>query len=216
MKVLLVNKFHYLKGGSERVYFDTKKILEENGHQVICFSMKHENNIHCEQSDYFVDNVDYASHNDSFSKVARFIYYKKAAEKLEKLIKQEKPDIAHLHNISHQLTPSILKPLKEAKIPIIQTLHDYQLICPNYRLYTNGNVCEKCKVHRYYECVANKCMRDSTSASLLAASELTFQWFLQFYRERVDLFVSPSEFLKNKLKEWEVKQEVEVLPNFID
>ena len=216
MKVLLVNKFHYLKGGSEKVYFDTKELLEQNGHQVVCFSMDHEKNEACADDQYFVSNVDFGSHEGWFKKAMRFIYNKEAAEKLEILLEQEKPDIAHLHNISHQLTPSILKPLRKHGIPIVQTLHDYQVICPNYRLYTEGAVCERCRKHKYYNCVLHKCVQNSRAASYLAALELKMQWLFRFYKEKVDLFISPSAFLKNKLVEWGMKRPIEVVSNFVD
>jgi glycosyltransferase involved in cell wall biosynthesis len=160
--------------------------------------------------------VDFGSHEGWFKKARRFIYNKEAAEKLEILLEQEKPDIAHLHNISHQLTPSILKPLKKRGIPIVQTLHDYQVICPNYRLYTESEVCERCKKHKYYNCVLHKCVQNSRAASLLAALELKMQWLFRFYKEKVDLFISPSAFLKTKLTEWGVKRPMEVVPNFVD
>jgi len=216
MKILLVNKFHYLKGGSERVYLATKKLLEDYGHEVVCFSMKHEKNLPCAQEKFFVKKVDFSSKKKFFSKFFRFFYYCRAAKNLQCLIEQEKPDLAHLHNISHQLTPSILKPLKKNNIPVVQTLHDYQAICPNYRLYTQGHVCEKCKKHKYHNCLINKCLQDSYLASALAALELTLQWLFKFYRQKVDLFISPSVFLKQKLKEWGVKRPINVLPNFLE
>ncbi|NQT49952.1 glycosyltransferase family 4 protein [Candidatus Kuenenbacteria bacterium] len=216
MKILLVNKFHYQKGGSERVYFDTKEILEKNGHEVICFSMKDERNRACAQDYFFVPNVDFQSRKNWFLKAMRFIYFSKAAENLEKLIVQEKPDVAHLHNISHQLTPAILKPLKEHKVPVVQTLHDYQLICPNYRLFTKGKVCERCRKHKYYNCVFNKCVQNSFAASLLSALELKFQWLFRFYKQKVDLFISPSEFLKERVQDWGIKKQIKVVNNFID
>jgi len=216
MKILLVNKFHYLKGGSERVYFDTKELLEKNGHQVVCFSMKDERNVASPQEKYFVPNVDFNSRWNWFGKAARYIYFPRAAKNLEKLIIDEKPDLAHLHNISHQLTASILKPLKKHGIPIVQTLHDYQLICPNYRLFTKGRVCERCKKHKYYNCVFNKCVQNSFWPSVLAAMELKAQWLFGFYRQKVDLFISPSDFLKTKLRQWGVDQPIEVVNNFVD
>lgn len=216
MKVLLVNKFHYLKGGSERVYFATKDLLEKNGHQVVCFSMQDEKNLPCPEEKYFVPHVDFESHEDWLGKVGRFLHYPRAARNLEKLIIAEKPDIAHLHNISHQLTPSILKPLRKHGVPIIQTLHDYQLICPNYRLFTGGKVCERCKKHKYYNCVIHRCVQGSVAASALAALELKWQWLSRSYKEKVDWFISPSQFLRDKIKQWGIKNQVEVINNFID
>ncbi|MBU1131760.1 glycosyltransferase family 4 protein [Patescibacteria group bacterium] len=216
MKVLLVNKFHFLKGGSERVYFETGSLLEKKGHQVIYFSMKDKRNVYSPQEKYFVENVDFTSRKNWLRKSFRYIYYKKAAENLERLILAEKPDIAHLHNISHHITPAILKTLKKYGIPVVQTLHDYQIICPNYRLFTEGAVCERCKKRKYYNCVLHRCIQNGFAPSVLGAKELYFQWFFKFYREKVDLFICPSGFLQTKLKDWGVKQKTKVVPNFID
>ena len=217
MKILLINKFYWQKGGSERVFLHTKKLLEQNGHQVVCFSMEDEkNNLPSSYSKYFVPYTNFQSKNSWFGKALRFIYYPLAAKNLEKLIQLENPDIAHLHNISHQLTPSILKPLKKHQIPVVQTLHDYQLICPNYRLFTKGKVCEKCKKHKYYQCSLNKCVQNSFWSSSLAGLELFLQWIFRFYKEKVDLFISPSQFLKDKVREWGIKQPINVINNFIN
>ena len=216
MKILLVNKFHYLKGGSERVYFLTKKILEENGHDVICFSMKDERNLPSDEAKYFSSNIDFSSTERWVGKSRKFICNPEAAKKLKQLIDKEKPDVAHLHNISHQLTPSILKPLRKAGVPIVQTLHDYQMICPNYRLYVKGEVCERCYKHRYYNCFINKCMRNKRLPSLLATVELYLQWIMRTYRQKIDIFISPSQFLQKKLQDWGVKKPIEVVNNFIE
>lgn len=216
MKILLANKFHYQRSGSEKVYFFTKKILEEHGHEVICFSMKDEKNIACPEEKYFINNIDFTSFDSWWGKLWHYLYSKEAERNIEDLIIETKPDIVHLHNFTHQLTASILKPIKSYGIPVVQTLHDYQLLCPNYKLYTKGRVCERCKKHKYYHCAFNRCVQDSLGPSILAALDLAFQWIFQLYREKIDLFISPSVFLKNKLVEWGVTQKVEVLPNALN
>ncbi|MEK7512102.1 MAG: glycosyltransferase family 4 protein [Patescibacteria group bacterium] len=216
MKILLINKFHYLKGGSERVYFDTKKILEENGHEVVCFSMKDERNLPFGQSEYFVDHIDFSAPGNWWKKISRYFYYPEATRKLEQLIVNEKPDIAHLHNIYHQLTPSILAPLKKHKIPVVMTLHDYQLICPNYQLFQHGRICEHCRKHKYYHCFIHRCVQNSFPASLMAAKELLLNWLFGFYQRGVDFYISPSNFLKEKFVAWGIKKQIEVINNFIE
>ncbi len=215
MKVLLINKFYYIKGGSERVFFNTKELLEKNGHQVICFSMKDSRNLPSSYEKYFVPYVDFQNKKKWLRKVLRFIYFKKSAKSLAQLIAQEKPDIAHLHNISHQITPAILKPLKKLNIPVVQTLHDYQIICPNYRLFNKDKVCEKCFQHKYYKCTINKCVQEQCLPSLLSSLELYHQWVGKYYKEKVDLFISPSKFLKDKVLDWGLERPIEVLPNFL-
>ncbi|MDD5043044.1 MAG: glycosyltransferase [Patescibacteria group bacterium] len=220
MRILLVNKFFYLRGGSERYFFELKKLLESHGHEVICFSMKDEKNFPSPQSDFFVANVDFASRRGFFSnikKAGHSLYSPEARRKMEALIKKYRPEVAHLHNISHQLSPSILSILKEYKIPTIQTLHDYQLICPNYKLFTEGAVCERCRRHRYYEAVIHKCIKESYVASAWGALEMAIHKSLQIYERVLKYYVSPSVFLAKKLEKWGYPPgKTKVVNNFID
>ena len=212
MKILLINKFHYLKGGAERVYFETKRLLEENGHDVICFSMQDEKNVPCTESGFFVPHVDFSDKVGWYKKAFRFIYYKESARRLEKLIKEEKPDIAHLHNVYHQLTYSILKPLKKYHIPIVQTLHDYNLIAPDYNLYSNNRICESCKAHKYYKCVFRKCLQNSFFSSLWGALESYVSWFAG-YAKKIDQFIAPSKYLSQKYADWGFTRPIKVIHN---
>ena len=96
MKILMVNKFFYKKGGSETYYFELKKLLEQNGHKVIDFSMKDKKNFESKYSDFFIDNIDYDDQKTILQKVIlgfKIIYSYESKNKLEKLIKEEKPDI---------------------------------------------------------------------------------------------------------------------------
>lgn len=218
MKILLVNKFYYLKGGAERYFFDLKKLLEEKGHHVISFSMEDERNFESQEKQYFVSNVDIEKLRFSFKAAGRILYSFEAKRKLEKLIKKEKPDIAHLHNIYHQISPSILTVLKKYKIPIVMTLHDFKILCPVYILYTHGEICERCKTYRYWQCTLHKCAKNSYAASKLNTFEMYLHKFLRIYEKNVDLFIVPSEFLKNKILEWcRLSQEkITVLPHFAE
>ena len=215
MKILLINKFHYLRGGAEQVYFNTKKVLEKNGHQVVCFSMKDERNEPCQQDGFFVKNVDFENNKQWFWKALRYLYYPEAGRKLEQLIREEEPDVAHLHNISHHLSTSIIKVLNKHKIPIVQTLHDYQWIAPNYNMFSRGAIDESCRKHKYYNCIFHKCVRNSFWASVLAVLELYYYWIMKPYK-KIQLFISPSQFLKDKYIDYGFPPIVKVIPNFLD
>lgn len=220
MKILLVNKFFYKKGGSESYFFDLADILEKNGHEVIFFSMKDPKNKITKFNNYFVDSIDFNRDEGLFKnlkKVGHLIYSIEAQRKIQKLVKKYQPDIAHLHNISHQISPSILSVFKKYNIPVAQTLHDYELICPNYRLFVKGSVCERCKKHKYFNAVKNKCLKNSTAASLAVAAELAIHKVFGFYRYGVDKFITPSMFLKKKLVAWgQDENKIINLPNFIN
>ena len=134
MKVLLANKFFYLKGGSEYVFFESARIFKERGDSVSFFSMKHPKNISTEYSKYFVSNVDYEKGGIKNMLVAslKLLYSIESMKKIDELLRDDKPDIAHLHNIHHQISPSIIKSLKKQNIPVIVTLHDYKMVCAIY------------------------------------------------------------------------------------
>jgi len=222
VKILLVNNFYYNRGGDCTYLFSLKKLLEEKGHKVIVFSMHHPRNFKSEYSKYFVSHVDYAeesrnmSISSGFRVLFRSIYSTEARKKMEKLIKDEKPDIVHLNNIRHHLTPSILYPVKAENIPIVWTLHDYQLICPNISFLAGGRICERCKKRKYYWPPLVRCKKDSLPASTMAAIEHTAQWIFKMY-DLVDVFICPSEFLRNKFIEYGFQEKKLVLLNhFVD
>lgn len=220
MRILLVNKFHYLKGGSETYYFSLKELLEEHGHEVIEFSMDDPKNLPSKYSDYFIDNIDYNKKHSLLTKAslaAKLVYSFEAKNKIEKLINDYKPDIAHLHIFQHQLTPSILGVLKKHSIPIVYTAHDFKMICPNYKmLLPTGEICEECNGERYYKCLKNKCVKGSLGNSLIDMVEAYVHKFLKSY-DLLDAVITPSDFYRKKFIEFGINEEkVYYIPNFLD
>ncbi len=223
MKVLMCNSFYYLRGGAERCFFDLMHLLESHGHEVIPFSMVDVRNQPSAYDSYFLSKVDFPSHlNNSNSLeaklrlVERVLYSREAKSKIKALIEATQPDIAHVHGIAHETSPSILPAIKKAGIPIVQTLHDYKLLCPNTSFVSQGVICEKCKKHRYYNVVRYRCKRDSLAASLLAGMELYFHKATKIYEGNVDLFISPSRFLQNKVTEYGIQNPIVHLPNYVN
>lgn len=215
MKILQINKFYYLKGGSERYLFDLTKLLKRKGHRVIPFSMKDERNLPSKYSDYFIENINL--HKFSLVNIFKFFYNYEAVKKLKKLIENEKPDIAHLHNIAHQLTPAIIKVLKENNIPIVQTLHDYKLICPNAKLFTKGKYCEACINGKYYYCFIKNCIHKSYFKSFLGMLEAYFNNRIKKSYQNIDLFIAPSEFIRNTCLKFGVSgKKIKVICNFVE
>ncbi len=209
MKILMIDKYYFIKGGAERYYFELKHILELMGHTVIPFSMQHPANFETAYDAFFVDNVEY-NHASTLKKVttlpgatARMFYSLQARKRLEKLLAQEKPDLAHLHMIDHQLSPSILHALKQYGLPVIQTVHQYKLVCPNYKLYNprTGEICQKCLGGNLLHPIRERCHKDSLLASTLIALESTFHRLIGIYEKNIDLFHVPSHFMGAKLVE---------------
>ncbi len=204
----MVDKYYFVKGGAERYLFELTEALQANGHEVIPFAMQHEKN-HCTPyASFFVNHIEFniqspvARIMNSFKIMSRVIYSRHAQRKLQSLIETSKPDIAHLHIIDHQISPSILVTLKKYDIPIIQTVHQYKMICPNYRFYIEdkNEICEKCIHGKFYHAIYKKCHKHSYAASTLVAFESYIHKSLHVY-DRVDLFHVPSHFMGSKLKE---------------
>ncbi|KAA3612234.1 MAG: glycosyltransferase family 1 protein [Calditrichaeota bacterium] len=208
MKVLMIDKYYFIKGGAERYYFELSKVLQNHGHEVIPFSMQHPENFETEYADYFVPNIEFNGMS-SVQKLrhmpeilGRVVYSRAAKEAVTRLIEATKPDIAHLHMIDHQLSPSILHAFRDAGIPVIQTCHQYKLVCPSYRLFVmhSNEVCERCISGNYYHAFAQKCLKESRAASAIVMLESYVHKWMKIY-EHIDLFHVPSQFLGDKLIE---------------
>ncbi len=216
MRILLVNKYHYLKGGSEKYYFELGKLLKEHGHEVAYFSMRDEKNIKTGCKEYFVEPVDL--NNGSKLKALDVIYSKENKKKMEEALEDFKPDIVHLNNFQRQLSASIIEPMKKENIPIIFTAHDVQAICPAILMLDNKkNVCEKCLKGRYTNCIKNKCNKDSILKSIVGAVEGYYYRNNKIYTKKIDYIITPSEFYKNKLIEDGMnRNKILAIHNFID
>ena len=203
MKVLLVNKFHYIKGGSETYYFSLGDLLKKMGHHVIWFSMKDERNFSCAQRKYFVNHVDF-NVSGNLMKTAgaamHLLYSREAAWKFARLLDDQKPDIIHLNIFQSQLTGAIVDEAYKRHIPIVYTAHDLKSVCPNYLMMHHQKVCEKCLSGHYWHCFMNCCMKASRAKSLLASLEAYVYKMRKTY-QKMDYVITPSFFYKKKLDE---------------
>lgn len=192
--------------------FSLKRLLEDNGHKVVVFSMHHPLNFPSEYSKYFVSYINYdeevrnISLSSGIKVLGRTVFSREARRKIEQLINDERPDIAHINNIHHHITPSIFYPLKKHKIPIVWTLHDYTVICPNTSFLANDRICERCRKTKYYWAPLIRCKKGSFLASLVAGIESTIHRMMRV-NDFVDVFITPSEFLKKKLIDYGFKEE---------
>jgi glycosyltransferase involved in cell wall biosynthesis len=218
--LLSVNSYHYRRGGADAVYFDHAALMESLGWRNTFFSMHHPNNVRCDSSVYFVDEIQ-LGHDYSLAqklhKATKVVYSFEAQRRLRALIADRKPDIAHLHNIYHHLSPSILSVLKLAEIPVVMTAHDLKIACPNNKMLTGGAVCERCKGGRFHHAVLNRCIHGSFAASAVVAAESALHHALGSYRRHVDRIVVPSRFFLAKFEEWGwSRNQFAYIPNFVD
>src|SRR5437763_11163179 len=146
VKILHVNKFLYRRGGAEAYLFDLAEMQRRQGHVGRFFAMAHPENERSELESLFPSHVEFApppaSALGKIKAVGRMLYSPSARQGMEAALASVQPDVVHLHNIYHQLSPSVLRPLQG--IPAVMTLHDYKLACPTYLFLDHGRLCEAC------------------------------------------------------------------------
>lgn len=220
MRILLVNKYFYRKGGAETYFFALAEGLRALGHDVAFFSMQHPNNEPSYWSKYFVSEKDYVGDISAFKKVqeaSTLIYSFEARHKFEALLEEFKPDVIHMNNVHRQLTLSILDApyLKKHHVPVVYTAHDYILVCPAYTMVNgHGEVCDACLDKHFMHAVKNVCVKGSRTKSALATMEAEFLKFHHAY-DKIDLIVAPSKFMKSKLDEGGFAGKTVAMQNFL-
>lgn len=221
MKILMVNRYGYSEYGCENYFLNLCRLLKDKGHKVIVFTTKDKRNVDKEYADCCVDKMDMGNLG-SISLLNKILYAPKtiysfeARRKIERLIRDTKPDIVHIHNIKRLISSSIIHSIKKFDIPLVYTLHDYHLICPNYRLFSKGKICEKCKDNKYYNAVFNNCIRNSFVLSSLAGIEHYIHTALNLFRGNIDMFIAPSIFIRQKMIEYGFDaQKITHMPYFI-
>lgn len=223
MRILLVNKFHYRKGGAETYYLTVGSELERMGHEVAYFSMRHPDNLPCEWDKYFVTQREYNNVKNPLKAVRdgmALINSPEAKRNFQALCEEFRPDVVHLNNVHRQITLSILDApyLRENKVPVFYTAHDYVTVCPGYLMLDgDGRVCDAClEDGRYRHCIERRCVKGSRAKSALAAMEASFNRAHKSNR-RIDRVIAPSRFMRSKLIEggWP-EDKVVFLQNFAD
>lgn len=202
MKILIVNKYLYYKGGAETYALKVGKYLEEQGNEIQYFGMKSEKNVVGNLLDLYTQEMDF--HTSKFQKFLypfKIIYSFEAKNKIKKIIQKFHPDVIHLNNINFQLTPAIIEVAYKINIPVVQTVHDYQMICPNHLLYNTNGICEKCIKGSKWNCTKYNCIHGSKVKSIIGSMEaILYNKILKTYT-KVSKYICPSEFLESKLIE---------------
>ena len=205
MRILLINKFYYMSGGSERYIFEWERLLRAHGHEVVVFSMKHPRNRPSAHEEHFVDPISFDPDQPLTRKAALAclaVWSRDAARRLQALLDAiDPPDVAHLNSYLFQLTPSILKPLRRAGIPVVHSCHDYAQICVNQHLYDpcRGAICEDCLTRGPLSPVRRRCIKGSRGASIVGAAAGILNRRAVLGSRGIDRFVAFSRFARDKL-----------------
>lgn len=219
--LLNVNNYHYRRGGADAVYLDHAALFERLGWSCAFFSMKHERNIPSEWSRFFIEGLEFGGDYSAVQKVSmagKVIYSFEARNRLARLLDEFRPDVAHLHNIYHHISPSVLQLLHARKVPVVLTTHDLKIACPAYKMLNATGVCERCRDGSVFNVVRHRCVRDSLGASLVVGIESALHdRLLHSYRRYVTRVVAPSVFYRDTFVRWGWPAErFAVVPNFVD
>ena len=224
MKILLVNKFLYPKGGAETYVLKLGQILRNHGHQVQYFGLDNEKNVVGNDAGAYVSDMDFgAGIKKNLTAPLRIIYCAEARKKIRAVLDDFQPDVVHLNNIQFHLTPSIILEVQKyrkdtgAAVRLVYTAHDYQLICPSHGLFdTNVQVCEKCLGGNYTHCLRTKCVKNSRAKSLLGMLD-AYWWKWSRAYHYVDRIICCSRFMKTKLDtQSRFRDKTVALHNFVD
>jgi glycosyltransferase involved in cell wall biosynthesis len=208
LKVLLVNTRHFYGGGDSTYTFNLAELLLQNGHEVAFFAMQDQRNLPDPNDDLFVSPIDFRELNlhknlgSGLRVITRTIYSREARINFSILLDRFSPDIVHLQNYLLHITPSILYEINKRGLPVVWTLHDYYLACPNshFIIDRTGEICEACRGGHFYHALKKCCKKDSLLASGMAAFVAYCNQWMSILR-KIDAFLSPSLFLKNKMLE---------------
>lgn len=210
MRILLVNYRYFISGGPEKYMFNIKKMLEDNGHEVIPFSIHSNKNVETEYSKYFVEPIGSrdATYFEECKKtpkviwqmLTRSIYSVEVEKAIRKEIAEVKPDLVYIIHFVNKLSPSVICGAKKMGKPVVLRLSDYFLLCPRFDFMYEKKPCEECLHKGYRTCIQRRCVKGSLFASAVRVFSMKVHSLLNIYKD-VDAFITPSEFLKKKLVE---------------
>ncbi|WP_111709967.1 glycosyltransferase family 4 protein [Lutibacter citreus] len=201
MKILIIHNKYSSYSGEEAVVEAQINWLRSNGHEVVT---------------YFRSSEEITS--IKFGKIKSFFtafYNLKTIREIKQLIKKEEPNVVHVHNLYPLVSPAILPVIKKMGIPIVITVHNYRLLCPNGLFFNNNKICEKCTgKNKELNCISNNC-ENSFFKSTGYALRNFWARKREYYTSNVDVFLCLTKFQKNKLVANGFSSEkCEVLPNF--
>ncbi len=224
MRILVANKFWYRRAGLERVMFDEIAWLEEAGHEVAHFSATHPENDDSPWADYFAPYLEIGIHSDLGLRdkalaATRMFWNADAARRFSRLLHDFRPDLVHVHGVHRQLSPSIVAEARRARVPVVQSLHDYHPICPaDDLLFAGASACEppRCGPVNVLPCALYHCVQNSRPKSALSCVEFLWRRWVLNYELLVDAFISPSYYLQRTVRAGGyVRRPIHILPNAI-
>jgi glycosyltransferase involved in cell wall biosynthesis len=203
MKILLVHNSYQQPGGEDVVFNQERQLLERTGHEVVTY---------CRSN----TEIDGHSALGQLGLVKRSVWATDTRGQVADLIRREKPELAHVHNTFLMVSPSVYTACKEAHIPVVQTLHNYRLLCPAANLYRDGHACEECVERNLWHGLYYGCYRGSRAQSAAVALMLEVHRLLRTWTTMVDGYVTLTEFARRRFMMGGMPPErIITKPNFV-
>lgn len=210
MNILVLNYRYFVSGGPERYMFGIMDMLERRGHRVVPFSIAYRENIASDYAKYFADPVGGAEGAwfknlqlgplQKLKLAGQVLYNSEAKEKIGRVVREERIDIAYALQIVNRLYPSVVDGCVENGVPVVHRLSDFQYLCANYKFFRDGRVCEKCLHGAYYHGAVHRCMKGSLAVSGTRVLSMYLDR-LRGTRRRISAFVAPSRVVLDKMVE---------------
>jgi glycosyltransferase involved in cell wall biosynthesis len=217
MRILYCNKYNYPFSGTEVYLFELMELMRSQGHEVALFSMADARGQATPYDHNFVPHIEFnpdAGLPEKVGLAAQAVYSREARKKMRAMIEEFRPDVAHVRNIYHHLSPSILWELKAQGVPVVYHINDFKLLCPAYNLVRQGEACEDCRAGAFWRVLGSDCYPGVGARTALMVEAYAQRW-LGTYEKCVDLFLAPSQFVRDKFAEhkWDTGK-FRVLPHF--
>lgn len=203
MKILVAHNFYQRPGGEDAACRAEIRLLRGAGHEVIEY-MRHN------------DEIRASSFFERAGLGWRTSWSPRSSRELNDILAAESPDVAHFHNTFPLISPSAYYACRAAGVPVVQTLHNYRLLCPGGNLFRDGRVCEDCVSHSVLHSIAHGCYRQSRMATSAVAGMLVLHGLVRTWVKQVDLFLVCTEFARRKFVEAGFDGDrIVVKPNFV-
>ena len=201
--ILIVHNYYQIPGGEDTVVANEKKMLEKHEHKVILYSR---NNAELKQM----------SKRQKIFLPITTVFNPRTYREIKKLIKQGNIDVVHVHNTLNLVSPAVYYAARRMKVPVVQTIHNFRLLCPGATFYRDGHICEDCVEHGLRCAVKHSCYRGSKIQTLACVLSTTFHRITGIYG-KIN-YICLTDFNRKKLLELkQIKPErVFVKPNFIE
>jgi glycosyltransferase involved in cell wall biosynthesis len=204
MKIVLVHNFYRQAGGEDAAFEQERRLLECAGHDVIVYRRSNQ-------------EMEGLSILGQISLIKRCVWADDTQREFARLLARENPDLVHVHNTLVVISPSVYGACRDRGVPVVQTLHNFRLMCPAATFYRDGKVCEECVEHSLWRGVYHGCYRDSRPTTAAVALMLAYHRRVRTWNELVDCYIALTEFSRNKfIAAGLPADKIVVKPNFLD